>query len=513
MHVRSVQRKAPAAGRLSSLLLFASAAAHGGVLSGTVVESLGGKPLARAIVAIEPVGRHVPGVPTRVLTDAGGRFVFDRLPGGAYLLGVEKRGYLKTKYGQKRWNSPGTPIVVENDGHFAALVQLPKLGVIAGEVLDENRLGMPGMSVTAWRAGTRLKMVAATESDDRGVFRLAGLEPGRYYVRTGARELEDRIGLLPTFAGQTTRAQQARAIDVKVSQEVSGVVIEPLHGRLSTLSVSISGADTATVLLFADTGKREMQAVAGAPAMFDQLAPGEYELLAESKDDPAHPLAAQARISIGREQESAGLTLGAAPTVRARCEDATSGRPMDGRAVSIFVRRLDTFEDAASRRIQCGEPVVLSPGHWELAAAAPADMFVASLRDASPRGTSYEFTLAARETRDVTLRFSRRPATLTGKVELADGQPAIGAPVFLIPVDPDLKSRMGGVRSARSNQEGSYLFSGLAPGRYEVVSSFELMDAGDTEWPAGVGSSITLTEGEKSTLDLKMQELTSMTGG
>ena len=43
-------------------------------------------------------------------TDAGGQFVFEGLRTGRYYVNVTKPGFVSLSYGQRRVNSPGTPI-------------------------------------------------------------------------------------------------------------------------------------------------------------------------------------------------------------------------------------------------------------------------------------------------------------------------------------------------------------------------------------------------------------------
>ena len=83
-------------------------------------------------------------------------------------------------------------------------------GALTGRVLDENGVGTPGVPVVAYRARLPLRTAGSSTSDDRGVFRIGGLEPGRYWVRSGAHTLEDRTGWLPTFAPEEGEVRNAR---------------------------------------------------------------------------------------------------------------------------------------------------------------------------------------------------------------------------------------------------------------------------------------------------------------
>jgi hypothetical protein len=73
------------------------------------------------------------------------------------------------------------------------------MGAISGRVLDENGVGLQRITVLTYHARFPLRSVAEAKSDDRRVYRIAGLDPGRYWLRTAAAILDDGSGLLPTF--------------------------------------------------------------------------------------------------------------------------------------------------------------------------------------------------------------------------------------------------------------------------------------------------------------------------
>ncbi len=473
------------------------------MLRAVVLDHRSGRPLARTRVNLEPAGGNVSAVATSAYSDSSGQCVFSPLAAGAYLLTARRPGYAVEKYGQRRFNGPGTAVVLQEDTQFLAEIRMRKLGVITGEVRDENQVGIAGQTVYAYKAGPRLKLAAGGQSDDRGVFRIAGLEPGRYLIRTAARDLEGHFGLLPTFFGQTTRAQDARAVDVGLDEEMAGIGIQPLPGRLSSLAVTLAGPTPASLTLIGDTGKREASLAPGGSTGFDQLAPGPYDLIAESTAGPLK--AARLRIFISKESEHAVVELQPAPSLRMRCEEKY-GNALDTRSIAIFVRRKEPADEPHPRRLSCGEQASLSPGLWEVAAAGPPDSYVASLRDAVKGGEAYEVTLEPGGHRDVTLVFGLKPGSLTGVIKTSDGQTAPGAPVFLNALDPDLRSRLGGVRQARADQNGQYRFTGLPPGRYEVLSSFAVQDPGESDWTPGWGEAVTVEEGSEATVNVVLAD-------
>src|SRR6476659_3892935 len=60
------------------------------LIAGTLVDALNGKPLAHARVGVTPVGSQSPHT---VITGVDGRFLFQRLARGKYVLTAEKAGY------------------------------------------------------------------------------------------------------------------------------------------------------------------------------------------------------------------------------------------------------------------------------------------------------------------------------------------------------------------------------------------------------------------------------------
>ena len=428
-----------------------------------------------------------------VLSDASGQFLFSGLRAGAYLLTAHKTGYADLRYGQRRYDQPGTPIVLSKDSEFVAPLLLHRPGAVTGEITDENRIGIPGCAVYAYRTGSRTTLAGVAQTDDRGIFRIPGLLPGSYVIRSGARELEDRQGLLPTFFGQSTRAAEARTIEVRLDEETGGVRIQPLPGRLSTLLVSVSGAAEATVHLYGDAGRRESRAGGQAPARFDQLAPGVYDLIALSDG-----MAGRTRVSVTGETANAGILMQASPVLTVRCE-AKDGPDLDPRLIAMFARRKDPpEEDSVPRRILCGERGALAPGLWEVATAPVAGRYLAAVRDARQEGGAYEVAFEPGDHKEVWLVFGSRPGNIRGVVETDDGAAAPGAPVYLKAVDPELRGRMGGVREARAGSSGEYRFDGLAPGRYEVITSF----ASEQEW--GAGKTVEVGEGGEAAVNLKL---------
>jgi protocatechuate 3,4-dioxygenase beta subunit len=176
-----------------------------GLIVGQVIDAAGGRPISGAIVSLntntaallaagragpsedEMIARG-PAVPTRIITDAEGRFVLRNLAKGRYSFSATAPGYLIGQHGQARAGGPGYPLELEEgEKIFDAAIKLWKAATITGTVLDEANEPVVGANVRSMRrtvGGGRVRwlMSTTTQTDDRGVYRIASLPPGDYGV-------------------------------------------------------------------------------------------------------------------------------------------------------------------------------------------------------------------------------------------------------------------------------------------------------------------------------------------
>jgi hypothetical protein len=163
-----------------------------GAISGVVTDGSTGAPIEGAFVVLTgssgAVGQLSASWPTQ-LTDSKGRFVFTDLPAySSYSLGASRPGYLNGGYRRVPGITSFNPLGLAegqwfSDGH----IKLWKPGAISGTIRDERGEALAGVRVRMlvgtivagrerWAAG------AVTETDDRGVYRFAGLAKGRYLI-------------------------------------------------------------------------------------------------------------------------------------------------------------------------------------------------------------------------------------------------------------------------------------------------------------------------------------------
>jgi hypothetical protein len=158
-------------------------------ISGTVVVAGVGLPSRQARVNVSSSDG---GGSRTVTTDEQGRFEFKGLAAGRYSLGASKSGHVAISYGATRPGRPGTPIQLEDNQQFTATLQIARGSVITGTVLDEHGEPTPGTQVRVMRytmqgAGRTMQQSGSGSTDDRGIYRIYGLQPGEYFVVAMAR--------------------------------------------------------------------------------------------------------------------------------------------------------------------------------------------------------------------------------------------------------------------------------------------------------------------------------------
>ncbi len=159
-------------------------------ISGTVITtSVPPAPLARVLVTIS--GQSLKASRT-VITDEQGRFVFRDLPGGSFTIVAARPPYVKTTFGAKRPGRPGTPINLAA-GQRVTGVTIPLAAGAAITGVIRHAGGEPAVGVKVEATPLILDARAAplgaqVVTDDRGVYRIFGLPPGKYVVNAAVTE-------------------------------------------------------------------------------------------------------------------------------------------------------------------------------------------------------------------------------------------------------------------------------------------------------------------------------------
>ncbi len=151
-------------------------------LSGTVINSVTGEPIRRALVTLFSMRQ------LSAMTDSDGHFEFPDLPRNAVSVTAQKPGYFTD---QELSSGRHRPKLIEVGPESTELViKLVPEAIISGRIVDTDGLPIPQMLVRAvtqkvmegrkeWTQGT------AGRTDADGYFRMNNLMPGSYFVIAG----------------------------------------------------------------------------------------------------------------------------------------------------------------------------------------------------------------------------------------------------------------------------------------------------------------------------------------
>jgi hypothetical protein len=361
----------------------------------------------------------------------------------------------------------------------------------------------------AYRARLPLRSAGSATSDDRGVFRIYGLEPGKYWVRSGGHTLEDKTGWLPTFGPQSRETRNAHVHKVTVDTDTSFADVSPEPGQL----FSVGGAITCEILgrvlvtLSSDTGQRRSETGCPGGYGFDGLAPGVYELFATLENDAASGFL---EVNLGGSLK-VDLSLMASPIVdlevRRTGSDGNTDVPL-----TLTGRRQDLSETETVRQIK-GPRTTLAPGYWELRAQLPPGWYVDSIvnqrsafrsrRKAQQASDWYEVFIEPRVPARIRINVSDQAGQIAGRV-VAEGKPVPGAPLFLWPVAESARRSLGGPPKSLSDIEGNFRFASLPPGDYRLLASFDANEVDEESIEASRAPLVRAEALKTATIDLPL---------
>jgi Carboxypeptidase regulatory-like domain len=466
-------------------LALGCSALHAAIIRGVVLEHQTGRPLARALVVAEPVAGST-GTAQSVHTNTSGAFEFPPMPGGAYLVSASRRGFAPFQYGQKRWKASGEPVVLDDAATTFLDIRLLRFGSIAGTVMDENDVGLPEHDVIAYRNARPPVIAGRATTDDRGAYRIWGLEPGSYLIRTAAKQSEEG-GYLPTFSREAATVDDAQAVEVQLDEQTSDANVRPAPGKLLRVAgraYTIPPAQV-TLTLMSDMGPEYAVSDGAGAFEFKPMAPGKYELYAEAPSDRRYGggrNGAWLPLPLDLDNTELRINLMPFPELCISVEDG-KGQPVDPRAISVLARRREPFGEGKPETLKPAQGCTpMQPGRWELTVPPMSNYYVTDFRapGANPtdqgRPDGWNDLVMTGRMVGVKFVFAAGPGSVHGTVAGTGQQAVQGAPVFLEAWDPGRKKRLLDLRTTRTDVQGHYYFAGLAPGVYRVLSSFEFQE-------------------------------------
>jgi hypothetical protein len=520
------------------------------IIKGRITAADTGRPLRRArVTASAPeLGRA-----RDVSTDVDGRYEIKDLPAGRYSLTVNRSGYLRLRYGQRRPLEQGKQLDVANGQTVDSIdFAMPKMSVIAGRVTDELGDPIEGANVFAMRMdywqGRRRVVPGSqvTRTDDVGQYRITGLMPGAYWVMATIRETwtftEDGktevLGYAPSYLPGTTNLAQAMRVTVGLGQEAAVTDFPLVPGRAAKVSgiatdargLPLAGGSIGISQETVGTEGGMFTSVGGGSIAADgtfsvlNVPPGEYKIRATAAGNrpagaPAE-IVTQVLIVDGQDIEGLRLTTTAGWSMSGRI------RTESGEALSVPRNRVSLLANLVSPDLEPRTSGMFTNSQirddWTFAitnifgpsrlhVTVPSGWAVKAVLQGDRDVTDEAIDMSSGEQlSDVEVVVTNVVTRVTGRLTDGEGKAsAEGTVLFFAAERAKWFDRSRWIRAARPDQNGTFQIEGLPAGEYLAVALDYVQDGvwNDPEYLASLApgaQKITLRAGESSSVPLKV---------
>jgi protocatechuate 3,4-dioxygenase beta subunit len=210
-----------------------------GSISGRV--SINGKPATDVVVVAQFQDRApLQQPPARAKTDSNGHYRISGLSAGQYQISVVAPALANVDASSPSFYGSSKPVVLSSAEEVEDIdIKLVKGGVITGRVTDaddkpvvEQRVNLQIVdhSGNIVRPVDSLVSYQMSNTDDRGIYRIFGLSPGRYRVSVGATEngisTTNSHAVYPlTYYGATNDPNRATIVDLQEGSEATNIDI------------------------------------------------------------------------------------------------------------------------------------------------------------------------------------------------------------------------------------------------------------------------------------------------
>ncbi len=498
-----------------------------------------GQPLRRAQVVLKPTDPKAGS--TFQTTDESGAFSFPKVPTGRYTITVQRDGYLPLSAGHiGSYKMPPIFSVQSGQTISSFVFTLTPSGVLSGKVKFDDAEPAVNVDVQLYRSyydrGRHGYATAASaRTDDRGEYRLHGLEPGSYYVAAlyqtppkppGSEEQERRdaqgnplpeLSYAATFFPEAQKMSEAVPVKIAPGQEVAGIdifltLVHTVHvrGRVTGLGGVVANPHVA--LRWNDP---DNTATISAPVnlSFDQeqnfdlqgVTAGPYLLMA-SGTQGGMTLTGRLPLNVGdADVGNVDVVIGAESMWSGKVRvDGDDAKLPAGLSILLEPRRPVTSAQGA----QVGEKgefsVPFVPGEtYDLYVTnGPNDSYVKSVRVANAERLDQGLEASSGEA-PVALEvvLGAHGGQVLGRAVTADPKVvASGASIALIP-DPPI-GRVQAYQTTNADEYGNFSFDGLPPGNYLLVGWLDqppcdIYNPDDFAVCQAQGASLTIAEGEE----------------
>ncbi|MCL6506100.1 MAG: carboxypeptidase-like regulatory domain-containing protein [Bryobacteraceae bacterium] len=482
-------------------------------VEGIVVDAATGAGLRNVEVSLGSAPGSAPAAQSSytAATEKDGKFSITGVAPGAYRLSARRAGYLQTEYGARGSGRQGTTLTLLPGQRMAGLeVRLRRGAAISGRVVDEYGDPVERVMVRAlryrWTGSERqMSIQASTSTDDLGNYRLFGLEPGRYYlqvtpgvsstVAAGQVGKLARLAYAPVYYPGTIDESAASPVEVSAGAELTSVNFTLVRAPAYRVTAQVLNSTGATGRIMgmlrprqgSDPGNTRITAADLKTGRIDiqGVIPGSYLLMAGMSEGGKSYMGILPVEVTDRDLTNITITLDAGYEIpgEVRLEDSDAADLSGVRVLAVGPATviLGSAEGSTSFGTRA-EAKVASDGKFTLSGVFPdaSQLSVTGLpdgfyvraiqlgdRDVLESGLDLTSGPPAGPLRIV---LSGKAGTVSGTVTAADGKPAAGATVVLIPKSEKRRTQSRFYKFTTTNQSGQFTLKNVDPGEYRVCA-------------------------------------------
>jgi len=464
-------------------------------VQGTVTNSVTGLPIPRAHVTLQGAfdGKRVLYGAT---SGADGRFSFTGITPGQYVAEAERVGFVRNQGGSPR--DRNTVQLSPDENKTGVEIRLTPTGSITGRVTDSDGEPVEGLFIQSQgpRGG------GSGMTDENGVYRIGGLSPGKYTVRSSRADIlggppeirtdgTTEVHNAATYYPGVLTAKEAGKIDVRAGAETPGADIRLVHVPFVRVSGRVvdmpADAHPSIMIMEGQSGIGTAMKRDGTFVLW-RLDPGKYTLSANWQA----PNGERVR-TVGVPIEVAGSNIDNIELRVVPNSDISGRLEFEDDEAKQIPKHDDPDHSDDERRITLtGEP---GTGEGQADAAIDANgafqlkkVAAGKYRVMASWGSDYikSVRLGATTTNgatldlmhgsggaDLSVLMAAANGSISGTVQDAKG-PAAGMMVVLVAAgeetDEELMNFGGGGEYSGTKPDGSYSFDHVAPGDYQIVA-------------------------------------------
>ena len=444
-------------------------------------------------------------LPISTNTDSSGNYKLEKIRAGSYSVGVTAPGFYNPKKSDE-WDRGTSVNLSDNDAAEEINFNLIRGAIVTGRLFDERGRSIIEQQVILMKQGAdgkKQKINCNDRSDDRGVYRCFGLEPGKYIVGAGS---DPKEGNLQIYQGrQYTRAwypgvseeEKATVIDVKIEAESAGIDFKLMQRKKGYKALGkVIDTNTGKPIPLVMVGSAILNASGGMSSYtvggiysnsdgefkLDSLTPGKYRALALNWDGNSEYSGNSVLFEI-KDEDVSGLEIklekGAVITGVAQFEEGTNQNPKSKLSSLRFQSRStdpkadpkDWFSNTSSQSgVDAAGNLKFKAVHagkvnfWIDSSASKEFSIVRIERDGSPLTDGLDVK-PGEQISGIRIIVSQGTATIRGEIKIEGG---------LLPEDVSLTikanrvNQSGDVRHGSVDARRKFVIEGLSAGSYEL---------------------------------------------